>query len=121
MPIRSIDAVTGVDSTREARALQPTGLGSRRFIRQDSGTLSVGAEPEKQKADAQKQTPAEQAKQLVQSSTSLRFKVDQDSGKTVAELLDPDGQVLRQMPTEEALEVAKAIGKFQGAFVNLKV
>jgi flagellar protein FlaG len=51
----------------------------------------------------------------------LRFSVDQDTGKTVVSLLDPEGQVLRQMPSEEALEVAKAIGRFQGMFVDLKV
>jgi uncharacterized FlaG/YvyC family protein len=39
----------------------------------------------------------------------------------VVALVDPDGQVVRQMPTEEALEVAKAIGRFQGMFVDLKV
>jgi len=52
----------------------------------------------------------------------MRFHVDQDTGMTVVALVDPDnGQVLRQVPTEEALEVAKAIGKYQGMFVNLKV
>ena len=32
-----------------------------------------------------------------------------------------NGRVLRQMPSEEAIKVAEAIGRFQGMFVNLKV
>jgi len=52
----------------------------------------------------------------------MRFHVDQDTGKTVVSIVDPDnGDVLRQFPSKEALEVAKAIGKYQGMFVNLKV
>lgn len=52
----------------------------------------------------------------------MRIHVDQDTGKTVVSLVNPDsGQVLRQMPSAEALEVAKAIGRYQGMFVNLKV
>jgi flagellar protein FlaG len=48
--------------------------------------------------------------------------VDKDSGKTVAELVDSAGEILRQMPTEEALELAKSLEKLQqGLIVNLKV
>ena len=65
--------------------------------------------------EAAPQTPASPA------NPSLRFHVDQDTGKTVAELVNAEGQVVRQMPTEEALQIAKAIGKFQGMFVDLKV
>jgi flagellar protein FlaG len=54
-------------------------------------------------------------------AAQMRFHVDQDTGKTVVALVDPNGQVLRQVPTQEALQVAKEIGKFQGMFVNLKV
>lgn len=67
------------------------------------------------------QSELQAAQRTLPTGPSLRFHVDQDTGKTVVALLDPEGQVLRQMPTEEALEVAKAIGRFQGMFVNLKV
>lgn len=44
------------------------------------------------------------------SRTDLRFSVDEDSGVTVVSIVDAnDGTVLRQMPTEEALRVAKAL------------
>src|SRR5262252_6969695 len=44
---------------------------------------------------------------------SLRFSVDQESGRNVVALVDPvDGKVLRQIPSEEAIAVAEAIGRF---------
>jgi len=52
----------------------------------------------------------------------MRIHVDQDTGKTVVAIVNPeDGAILRQMPSQEALQVAKAIGRYQGMFVDLKV
>ena len=54
--------------------------------------------------------------------TSLRFFVDPDTGKTVASLVDPrSGEVLRQVPSAEALELAKRLGKQSGLVLDLKV
>ena len=50
----------------------------------------------------------------------MRFHIDKDTGKAVAALVDANGHVMRQVPSEEALELAKAIGRFQGLFVNRK-
>ena len=53
---------------------------------------------------------------------NLKFSTDEATGKSVVALIDPvDGRVLRQMPSEEAIKVAEAIGRFQGMFVDLKV
>jgi flagellar protein FlaG len=79
-----------------------------------------GALEEQAKAAEQRQQEAETQTPHVQGP-SLRFHVDQDTGRTIAELVDTEGQVLRQVPTEEALRIAKAIGKYQGMFVDLKV
>lgn len=75
-------------------------------------------------ADKQaQQNPLDATKQLPPSAAmNLKFSTDKDTGKAVVSLVDPtSGEVLCQMPTEEAIEVAKAIGRFQGMFVNLKV
>jgi flagellar protein FlaG len=56
------------------------------------------------------------------NGASVRFFIDQDTGKTVATLVDPQsGEVLRQIPSAEALALAKAIGKQQGLVLDLKV
>ena len=53
---------------------------------------------------------------------NLKFTTDEKTGKNIVSLIDPvDGRVLRQMPSDEALKVAEAIGRFQGMFVDLKV
>ena len=56
------------------------------------------------------------------NATNLRFHVDEDTGKTIVSVVDPaSGEVLRQIPNEEALAMAKAIGREQGALVDLKI
>jgi flagellar protein FlaG len=82
---------------------------------------AAAQEAEKAEAEQRQQEEAHAQAQGNPQNPSLRFHVDADTGKTVAELVDHQGQVLRQMPTEEALEIAKAIGKMQGMFVDLKV
>jgi hypothetical protein len=56
------------------------------------------------------------------AAMNLKFTTDEKTGKNIVSLIDPvDGRVLRQMPSDEALKVAEAIGRFQGMFVDLKV
>jgi len=53
------------------------------------------------------------------SSTDLRFSIDDDSGRTVVSVVDAEsGKVLRQMPTEEALRVSKALDKALGTLIK---
>lgn len=58
-------------------------------------------------------------KRFKDSQTSLRFSIDDDSGVTVVSVVDADdGTVLRQMPTEEALRVAKALDQALGKLIE---
>jgi flagellar protein FlaG len=53
------------------------------------------------------------------SRTDLQFKIDEDSGRTVVSVVDTgDGRVLRQMPTEEALRVSRALDKALGTLIQ---
>jgi flagellar protein FlaG len=133
MAIKSIDGVAGAEplvreapkplvSVREQRPLvepSPSQRAPSPPIAANSGSAAQANQA--QAADQAQKAAQEKAQQQVPSGPSLRFSVDQDTGKTVVALLDQEGQVLRQMPSEEALEVAKAIGRFQGMFVDLKV
>jgi flagellar protein FlaG len=133
MAINSIDGVAGAEplvreapkalvTVRELKPLVEPSPASQRASSTFAANGGSGAQANQAPADGQAQTAAqERPQQQVPSRPSLRFSVDQDTGKTVVALLDQEGQVVRQMPTEEALEVAKAIGRFQGMFVNLKV
>lgn len=49
----------------------------------------------------------------------LEFSVDTDSQRTVIKVVDLETkQVLRQMPTEEALDIAKMLDRVQGLLIN---
>jgi len=56
---------------------------------------------------------------MPQSAQSLQFEIDQDSEQIVVKIIDQSTkEVVRQMPTEEALEMAKAIDKMQGLLIR---
>jgi flagellar protein FlaG len=123
MAIKAVDSIADIGAARELIQAHAARRTSNRPGRPDNTNANPapGSNAEAEKKAQQKQSESQGQEAAVQSDASLRFHVDKDSGKTIAELVDPQGQVLRQMPTEEALEIAKAIGKFQGMFVNLKV
>lgn len=58
-------------------------------------------------------------KSVQQRAQSLLFSIDDDSHRTVVKVIDLHTQeVLRQIPTPEALEIAKAIDAFRGLLVD---
>jgi len=53
------------------------------------------------------------------SAQSLEFELDEDSKKVVVKIVDQSTkEVVRQIPTEEALEMAKSIDKMQGLLIR---
>lgn len=53
------------------------------------------------------------------SSSNLQFSVDEESGIRVIKVVDPETkEVIRQMPTKEVVEIAKAVGKLQGLLIK---
>ena len=56
---------------------------------------------------------------MPQSAQSLQFEIDEDSKEIVVKIIDQSTkEVVRQMPSEEALEMAKAIDKMQGLLIR---
>ena len=54
-------------------------------------------------------------------SPSLEFSIDADSKRTVVKVVDMDTkEVIRQMPSVEALEIAKALDRLQGLLIRQK-
>jgi flagellar protein FlaG len=123
MAINSIDAKAGLELVH-SKALQSNARHTRPpAAAPDTAQAVPGVDAEKAKTEQPKTpTESEQHQILLPSAEVLRFRVDKDSGKTVAELVDSAGEILRQMPTEEALALAKSLEKLQqGLIVNLKV
>jgi flagellar protein FlaG len=51
----------------------------------------------------------------------LEFSVDHDSHRTVVKIVDQETkELIRQMPTAEALEIAKALDRVQGLLISLR-
>lgn len=52
-------------------------------------------------------------------NTSLRFSIDDESGSVVVKVTDKETQeVIKQIPSEEALELAKALDKLKGLLIQ---
>lgn len=58
-------------------------------------------------------------KSLKAAGQNVEFTVDKDSQRTVIKVIDQETQqVLRQMPTQEALELAKAMDRSTGRLIQ---
>ena len=59
---------------------------------------------------------------LPPSAQSLEFEIDEESKDLVVKIIDRDTrEVVRQMPTKEALEMAKSIDKMMGRLLDQTV
>jgi len=70
----------------------------------------------------QVQDAAQQIEQFTQNiAQNLKFSVDEDTGKTVVKIVDSQTQeVIRQIPSEEAISIARTLDKVQGLLLNGK-
>jgi flagellar protein FlaG len=64
----------------------------------------------------------EKIKQFVLPVTSdIQFSIDEDTDKTVVTVVDRGTkEVIRQIPSEEMLEIAKALDRLQGLLIRQK-
>ena len=64
----------------------------------------------------------EKIQEFVSSTASdIRFSIDEDSGQTVVKVIDRETQdVIRQIPSQEMLDLAKALDKLQGLLIKQK-
>ncbi len=71
----------------------------------------------KKVADAVKQI--EQFTQSV--AQNLKFSIDEETGKTVVKIMDSQtNEMIRQIPSEEAINIARTLGKIEGVLFNDK-
>ncbi|WP_306535742.1 flagellar protein FlaG [Geobacter sp.] len=79
--------------------------------------LSPAEQEERAKAAAEK------INEFIQSFTrDLQFTVDRDTDRVVLKVLDrTSGEVIRQIPSEEALKIAKALDELKGLIITEKV
>lgn len=73
--------------------------------------------------DAAVRRAADAANTVLRAAAStVEFTVAQDTGKTIVRVIDQLTQeVIRQIPSEEMIDIAKAIDRMQGLLVRARV
>ncbi len=89
----------------------------------DASTLSVKAAPVAQvekSSPKQVEDAVKQIEQFTQSvAQNLKFSIDEDTGKTVVKIMDSQtNELIRQIPSEEAINIARTLGKIEGVLFN---
>lgn len=86
---------------------------------QMQGTPAVGgAQPSRNEVEESVATLNRFIKSL---NNPMLFSIDDDTGKTVVKIVDSTTQeVIKQIPSEEILSIAKALDKLKGLFIEQK-
>lgn len=114
-----------VQSSTQVFQASTFGVAGRSAAENLPGTSDVSAQQRVNPRDsAGSQESVEGATQKLQDFVSnlrgdIQFSVDEDSGQTIVKVIDRSTKdVLMQLPSKEALEIAKALDKFQGLLVK---
>ena len=85
-------------------------------------TSSAVQQPDAASAQSQVGQALQSINQALQKlSSNLEFTVDADSNRTIVKVMDTQTQeIIRQMPSVEAIEISKAMDKLQGLLVKQK-
>jgi len=94
-----------------------------------SASATVKANEQLRPPDAPPPTASEvadavkQINRVVQEAgQSIQFSVDDDSGRTVVKVVDTEtNKVLRQLPSEATMAIAKTLDSVKGLLINNKV
>jgi uncharacterized FlaG/YvyC family protein len=64
--------------------------------------------------------PSVVARQAQPLARNTEFVKDPGSGKMLLRILSPTGEVIRQLPSEEALQLSRLVGRLNGNFLTVK-
>ncbi|PIG29265.1 flagellar protein FlaG [Janthinobacterium sp. 35] len=120
-----IQATGGVPAALQQRTAVTSGTTTTAKPAAPAATDSKPTDKAASKEDAQselrevKQAVSDINKAMQFMSRELEFSVDTDSERTVVKVIDQQTrEVIRQMPTKEALEIGKALEKVQGLLIR---
>lgn len=91
-------------------------------VASSAGTTALPSKATEQVSAEQLKEATDRIKAFVQPINSgLEFAIDKDSGRTLVKVIDQQTkEVVRQIPSEEVLNIAKALDKLQGLFIQNK-
>ena len=90
--------------------------------RSESAEVPLSGQPTPQPSDKQYQEAVQAVQHAVEPvARNLQFSIDKETGKTIISVVDAvTKEVIRQIPGEEILAIAKAIDRMQGLLLKLK-
>lgn len=113
------------DSTLRAELAAAEGAGTRPI--DPSRSVNASAKSAPNGDPARQKTPDDQLLEAVaqlndfvkNSPSDLQFSVDKESGMRIIKVVDAETkEVIRQIPAEEIVEIAKAISRLQGLLIR---
>lgn len=125
MDIHIANSSALVQNRVELAQLPPKTSVSDVVLKRDSGVSAIeeameqDATNNEQNLDKLTQVAAELSDMMSMMRKGLAFKVDENSGQAVVTVLDRDtGDVIRQMPSEEALKLAEKLFEVTGLLMK---
>ena len=107
LPGNAVQANPQTGASQQVKDSEKTGDGTNR---QDPNSL-----------EKVQQAMEEVRKAISPVAQDLLFSIDQDTGKTVIKVMDAStDELIRQIPSEEILSIAKALDKLQGLLIEQK-
>jgi flagellar protein FlaG len=96
---------------------------STQAVDQQSAVASVTSKARADASEPSKEDLSNAVKKLNESmlgsAQSLEFSIDEDTKGIVVKVIDQNTkEVLRQMPSKEALEISKSLDKMRGLLIN---
>lgn len=125
MDIHIANSSARVQNRLELAQLPPKTSVADAELKRDSGVSAIeqamkqDAVDNEPNPDKLAQVAAELSDMMSMMRKGLAFKVDENSGQAVVTVLDRDtGDVIRQMPSEEALKLAEKLSEVTGLLMK---
>jgi flagellar protein FlaG len=127
-PVQPIDPQTGRarDAATSSPAVQTQQAQQAQQAQQQvqqAQTALAGDPSARNPGEAEKlQTAVEKIQEFIRETASdIEFSIDEDSGRTVVKVIDRETEdIIRQIPSQEMLDLAKALDKLQGLLIRQK-
>lgn len=116
----SMQTVNGYGSAGQAPQLQPVPAATAPA--EAKKAPDPAPQPVKQPTQQQVEAAVKQVASVIQPKASdLKFSIDNDTGKTIVRITDQKtGEMIRQIPSAELVEIARSLDRMQGLLVKQK-
>lgn len=128
LPPKTPVLASDVNAKQQLTTIQPLGSETTQTVQAVQAVDKAGAN-NKALAEQEPQPTAEQLAEMAEQMDSfvgsfthdLKFRVDEDSGRSIVTVVDvKSGDTIRQIPTEELLEVIARLAEASGGLIDVK-